>query len=178
MLFKAYKYCTKNNENDSRTGHLLLWCTIYWRNKLLTWRWLASHSVSGGYSLERTLIATGACVHAQSCLTLCDPMDYSPLGSSVHGIFPGKNTRVGCHFLLQGIFPTQGSNPRFLSLLHCRQILYHWAMGGSAAVDIVKHFIYFPLSVVMRSLILICVFLILNYAENLQMFIGQFDFFI
>ena len=51
-------------------------------------------------------------------------------------------------------------------------------MGGSAAVDIVKHFIYFPLSVVMRSLILICVFLILNYAENLQMFIGQFDFFI
>ena len=38
--------------------------------------------------------------------------------------FPGKNTRVGCHFLLQGIFPTQGLNPR---LLHCRQILYHWA---------------------------------------------------
>ena len=35
---------------------------------------------------------------------------------------PGKNTEVGCHFLLQGIFPTQGSNP---SLLHCRQILSH-----------------------------------------------------
>ena len=34
--------------------------------------------------------------------------------------FSGKNTGVGCHFLLQGIFPTQGSNPR---LLHCRQIL-------------------------------------------------------
>ena len=33
-----------------------------------------------------------------------------------------KNTRVGCHFLLQEIFPTQGSNP---CLLHCRQILYH-----------------------------------------------------
>ena len=33
----------------------------------------------------------------------------------------GKNTGVGCHFLLQGIFPTQGSNP---GLLHCRQILY------------------------------------------------------
>ena len=32
--------------------------------------------------------------------------------------FPGKNTRVGCHFLLQGIFPTQGSNPRFLRLLY------------------------------------------------------------
>ena len=35
--------------------------------------------------------------------------------------FPGKKTRVGCHSLLQGIFPTQGSN---LGLLHCRQILY------------------------------------------------------
>ena len=36
----------------------------------------------------------------QSCLTLCDPIDCSPLGSSVPGI-PGKNTGVGCHFLLQ-----------------------------------------------------------------------------
>ena len=34
----------------------------------------------------------------------------------------GKSTEVGCHSLLQGIFPTQGSNP---GLLHCRQILYH-----------------------------------------------------
>ena len=34
----------------------------------------------------------------------------------VHGIFLGKNTEVDCHFLLQGIFPTQGSNPSFLSI--------------------------------------------------------------
>ena len=40
---------------------------------------------------------------------LCDPMDCSP-DFSVHGIFPGKNTGVGCHFLLQGIFPTRRSN--------------------------------------------------------------------
>ena len=59
---------------------------------------------------------TGSVAH--SCPTLCDPMDCSLLGSSVHGIFPGKNTRVGCHFLLQGIFLTEGSNPRLLSLLH------------------------------------------------------------
>ena len=38
--------------------------------------------------------------------------------------FPGKNTGVGCHFLLQGIFPTQGSNLYLLCLLHCRRILY------------------------------------------------------
>ena len=42
---------------------------------------------------------------------------------------PGKNTGVGCHALLQGIFLTQGSNPHFLRLLHCRQILYRWATG-------------------------------------------------
>ena len=47
---------------------------------------------------------------AQSCPTLCNLMDYSPLGSSVHGIFPGKGTRVSCYFLLQGVFLTQGSN--------------------------------------------------------------------
>ena len=41
---------------------------------------------------------------------------------------PGKNTGVGCHFLLQGIFPTQGSNP---GLLHCRQTLYHLSQQGS-----------------------------------------------
>ena len=55
---------------------------------------------------------------AWSCLTLHDPMDCSPPGSSVHGILPGKNTGVDCHALLQGIFPTQGSNPRLLRLLH------------------------------------------------------------
>ena len=41
--------------------------------------------------------------------------------------FSGKITGVACHALLQGIFPTQGSNPRFLWLPHCRWILYHWA---------------------------------------------------
>ena len=43
--------------------------------------------------------------------------------------FPGKNTGVGCHFFLQEIFLTQGSNPHLFHLLHCRQILYllsHW----------------------------------------------------
>ena len=57
------------------------------------------------------------CLVTESCLTLCDPMDCSPPGSSVHRDSPGKNTGVGCHALLQGIFLTQG-------LLHCSQILY------------------------------------------------------
>ena len=54
------------------------------------------------------------CLAIKSCQTLCYPMDCSLPGFSVHGIFPGKNTAVGCHFLLQGIFLTQGSNPCLL----------------------------------------------------------------
>ena len=38
--------------------------------------------------------------------------------------YPSKNTRVGCHFLLQGVFPIQGLNPCLLQLPYCRQILY------------------------------------------------------
>ena len=45
-----------------------------------------------------------------SCPTLCNPMGCSPEGSSVHGDSLDKNTGVGCHVLLQGIFLTQGSN--------------------------------------------------------------------
>ena len=58
----------------------------------------------------------------RSCLTLCNLMGCSLPGSFVHGDFPGKNTRLACHFLFQGIVPTQGLNP---GLLHCRQILYN-----------------------------------------------------
>ena len=50
------------------------------------------------------------------------PMDCKPPGSSVHGISPGKNTGVGCHALLQGIFPTQGLNPRLLRLPSALQV--------------------------------------------------------
>ena len=67
------------------------------------------------------------CSDTQSCLILCDPMDYRLPGSFVHGDSPGKNTGVGRHALLQGIFPTQGSNPGFP---HCRRILYHLSHQG------------------------------------------------
>ena len=59
-----------------------------------------------------------------SCSTHCDPMDCSPPGSSVHGMdSPGKNIGVGCHSLLQRIFPNQESNPFLLCLLH-------WQVGS------------------------------------------------
>ena len=65
---------------------------------------------------------------AQLCLTLCDPMYCSPLGSSVHGILQAGILGMGSHSFLQRIFPTQGSNP---GLPHCRQILYHLNHQGS-----------------------------------------------
>ena len=55
---------------------------------------------------------------AQSCLTLCDLMDYTLPGSSVHGDTPRKNTGVVFHALLQRILHTQVSNPSLLTLLH------------------------------------------------------------
>ena len=55
----------------------------------------------------------------------------NPLGSSVHWDFPGKNTGVGCHALLQGIFPIQESNG---GLLLWRQILHHLNHQGSPRI--------------------------------------------
>ena len=60
-------------------------------------------------------------------------------------IIPGKNTGMGCHALLQGIFPTQGSNP---GLPHCRQILYHLSHQGSPVIcsTLLLCLQYFPAS--------------------------------
>ena len=78
------------------------------------------------------------CLVAKSCAILCDPMDCSLPGSSVHGIFQARILQMGCHFILQGIFPTQGLNSHLLHwqadslllshqespLLRCRNTLY------------------------------------------------------
>ena len=72
--------------------------------------------------LYLTSLCHSLCLIAQLCPTVCNPMDCSPPGSSVHGDSLRKNTGVGCHAFLQGILPTQGLNP---GLLHCRQIPYH-----------------------------------------------------
>ena len=76
---------------------------------------------------------------AQSCPTLCDPMDGSPPGSLCPWDSPGKNTGVGSHSLRQGIFPVQELN---LGLLHCKQILYHLSHQGSPSKGKGKALIY------------------------------------
>ena len=71
------------------------------------------------------------CLVAQLCVTLCNHMDCSLPSSSVLGDSAGKNTGVGCHALLQGIFLTQGSNA---GLSRCRQILYQVSHQGNPRI--------------------------------------------
>ena len=80
---------------------------------------------------------------AQSCPTLCDPIDCSPPGSSAHRILQGRILGVGWHSLLQDIFLTQGSN---LGLQHCRQILYCLSHKGRPLPHATTHQIscYYP----------------------------------
>ena len=69
------------------------------------------------------------CVHAkslQSCLTLCDPMVHEPARLLCPWDSPGKNTGVGSHSLLQGIFPTQGQNLSILVSCTGRQVLHRF----------------------------------------------------
>ena len=84
--------------------------------------------VSSGRLASSQVTFAMLCLVTQSCRTLFDLMDYSLPGTSVHGDSPWKNIEIGCHALLQEIFPTQGSNP---CLPHCRWILYHLSHQGS-----------------------------------------------
>ena len=74
-------------------------------------------------------ISMHSCSVTQLCPTLCNSMDWSwqPTRLLYPWNFPGKNTGVGCHALLQGLFPIQGLNP---GLSHCRWILYQLSHEG------------------------------------------------
>ena len=72
---------------------------------------------------------------AQSCPTLCDAMDCSPSGSSVHGILPARILEwVAIPY--SGIFPTQELN---LGILYCRQILYPLSHQGLQCIHVFNH---------------------------------------
>ena len=89
------------------------------------WCWVLFHSMDVPWLyLTKFLLSE----FTQSCLTLCDPMNCRPTRLLHPWDFPGKSTGVGCHFLLQGIFPTQELNP---GLRHCRQMLYPLSHQGS-----------------------------------------------
>ena len=85
-------------------------------------------------TLSSSFAFTQLCVCAklfQLCPTLRDPIDYSQLKLPFSWNSPGKNTGVGSLSLLQGIFPTHGSNS---GLPHCRQILYQLSHKGSPRI--------------------------------------------
>ena len=84
---------------------------------------------------------------AQSCPTLWPHVLYSPWN------FLGQNTGVGSLSLLQGIFPTQGSNP---GLLHCRHILYQLSHKGSPSNS--GELIYSDIDPIRRSIFHNCCF--------------------
>ena len=111
-------------------------CSILaWRIPMDRGAWLGTvHRVTKsqvrGKLMQLFFCFIGVCfaVLTQSVVSdFCDLMDCSLPGSSVLGDSPGKNTGVGCHALLQGIFPPQGSNS---GLPHCRRILYHLSHQG------------------------------------------------
>ena len=83
---------------------------------------------TGGEQRPLEVICVCCAVLSPWHLTLCDPKNCSWPDSSLHRDSPGKDPGVGCHFLLQGVFPTQGSNP---GLPHCRWILYYLGHLGS-----------------------------------------------
>ena len=103
-------------------------------------------SVHRGCVVLKPTVIEGCDVCLLNRVWLCNPMDCSPPGSSVHGDSPDKNTVVGCHALLQGIFLTQGSNP---GLPHCRRIHYPLSHWGSPVIErfpsFDMQFLYFPL---------------------------------
>ena len=110
LLFQILKY-----QNQKRYQSWRLFNIIWWTLNIL-------HKNHEPYvCVSHSVVPNSLRPHGlQSTRFLC-PWD-----------FPGKDTwkgnGVGCHFLLQGIFPTQGSNP---GLLYCRQILYRLSYKGS-----------------------------------------------
>ena len=120
MLIKVKNYRQQSWTLGRRTP--LTKCLICIRHVLVSSLWML-FNLQNNHIVCYNIIMLQKCVLvAQLCPTLCDPMDCNLPGFSVHSMFQARKTGVGYHFLLQGIFPTQGLNP---GVLHCRQILYH-----------------------------------------------------
>ena len=79
----------------------------------------------------------------QLCLTLCDSRTVA-CQASLSWDPPGKNTGVGSHSLLQGIFLTQGLN---LGLLHCRKILHHLSHQGSMLIKSLNEWMSYQMNI-------------------------------
>ena len=132
-LLRPWDFLGKSIGLGCHWCHWLLWTSVLSHLLLEIWE-ESTHRTEAWcqhihiLKLTVTVVVMCVCLVAQSCRTLCDPMDCSPQDSSAHGDSPGKNIGVGGHALLQGIFPMQGLNP---DPSHCRQILHHLSHLGS-----------------------------------------------
>ena len=93
-----------------------------WTSKRCQWCWFSTNFLNFNHWSSSCMLS-----HFGLLVTLWIVAHQAPLFMQ----FPGKNTGVACHFLFQGIFLTQGANPRLLQLLHCRWILYLLRHQGS-----------------------------------------------
>ena len=113
-------------ESSALVLGLLFFSRAQQQNQSLSFNQITNWSAKLSHCLQRTFHAKSV---TEGALSLSDSETpwtvalYAPLSMG----FSSKNSRVGCHFLLWGIFLTQGSNSSLLQLLQCRQILYHWA---------------------------------------------------
>ena len=110
-------------------GFWLSWTTLL---KQLDWEIWCLNQMHGKNESRDQMCVSYLCVRACSTSSVMSnslkPYGLQPTRLLCPWNSPGKDTRVGSHSLLQGIFPTQGSN---LGLLHCRQILNHLSYLGS-----------------------------------------------
>ena len=109
-MFRPTVICMRLLTTTEIISHVLLLSLV-----IEIWTSLVAQTVKCLPTMRETRVQSlgredhlGVCLVAQSCLTLCNPRDYSPPGSSVPGDSPSKNTGVGCHALLWGNLP----NPR------------------------------------------------------------------
>ena len=82
-----------------------------------------------GLKIQHLWIFMGYLLSHFSHVRLLQPYGLLPTRLLCPWDSPGKNTGMGCHVLLQGIFSTQGPYSHLLQLLHCREFLYCWATG-------------------------------------------------
>ena len=139
---------TQFREEETEFSHIVVKQHSWDLNSVLTLEPILLITVSYSVKLLSILrfqeeLFSGFCSELFPSIVLCLCSDISCVGLFVTlwtiarllgpWGFPSKNTGGGCHFLLQGVFLTQGSDPRLPYLLHCKRILYCLSHQGSSS---------------------------------------------
>ena len=121
ISFSRISSWPKDLTRVSCIGRWLLYCWTTWQVRSY---WTKCQTLRAFSDVQ--IFMFSACMHVCSVMSdSLQPHGLQPTRLPCPGNFTGKNTGVGCHFLHQGVFPTQGLD---LSLPHCRRRLYCWAI--------------------------------------------------